>query len=91
MLQYVPRSTKLEGGWKARAWSPSDGRSGSSRRWTGSPLRAYQDLVIGSRSLARLVLYELVLLVSSWVPGALGLLLRKLLLPAAARARSAAA
>ena len=32
---------------------------------TGSPLRAYQDLVIGSRSLGRLVLYELVMLTSS--------------------------
>jgi acetyltransferase-like isoleucine patch superfamily enzyme len=47
----------------------------------GSPLRAYQDLVVGSRSLGRLLLYELVLLASSWVPGALGLLLRKLLYP----------
>ena len=48
---------------------------------TGSPLRAYQDLVIGSRSLVRLALYELVMLTSSWVPGALGLVLRKLLYP----------
>lgn len=47
----------------------------------GSPLRAYQDLVVGSRSLGRLLLYELVMLTSSWVPGALGLLLRKLLYP----------
>jgi len=46
-----------------------------------SPLRKYQDLVVGSRSLLRLVLYELVILTSSWVPGALGLLLRKLLYP----------
>jgi acetyltransferase-like isoleucine patch superfamily enzyme len=37
----------------------------------------YQDLVIGSRSLGTLVLYELVMLLTSWVPGALGLLLRK--------------
>jgi acetyltransferase-like isoleucine patch superfamily enzyme len=44
-----------------------------------SALRKYQDLVIGSRSVGRLVLYELVMLVSSWVPGALGLVLRKLL------------
>ena len=48
---------------------------------TGSPLRAYQDLVVGSRSLGRLVLYEFVMLTSSWVPGALGLVLRKLLYP----------
>jgi len=47
----------------------------------GSPLRSYQDLVVGSRSLPRLLLYELVVLTSSWVPGALGLLLRKVLYP----------
>jgi len=46
-----------------------------------SPLRKYQDLVVGSRSLVRLLLYEVVILTSSWVPGALGLLLRKLLYP----------
>ncbi len=46
-----------------------------------SPLRKYQDLVVGSRGLGRLVLHEAVMLVSSWVPGALGLLLRKLLYP----------
>jgi acetyltransferase-like isoleucine patch superfamily enzyme len=44
-------------------------------------LRKYQDLVVGSRSLARLLVYELVMLTSSWVPGALGLLLRKALYP----------
>ena len=47
----------------------------------GSPLRAYQDLVVGSRSFGRLLLYELVMLASSWVPGALGLALRKVLYP----------
>ena len=36
---------------------------------------------MGSRSLGRLLLYELVISTSSWVPGALGLLLRKLLYP----------
>jgi acetyltransferase-like isoleucine patch superfamily enzyme len=46
-----------------------------------SPLRTYQDLVVGSRSLARLLVYELVMLVSSWVPGALGLVLRKVMYP----------
>jgi acetyltransferase-like isoleucine patch superfamily enzyme len=44
-----------------------------------SALRKYQDLVIGSRSWTRLLLYEAVILTSAWVPGALGLLLRKLL------------
>jgi acetyltransferase-like isoleucine patch superfamily enzyme len=47
----------------------------------GSALRKYQDLVVGSRSPGRLVAYELVTLASSWVPGAIGLLLRKLLYP----------
>jgi acetyltransferase-like isoleucine patch superfamily enzyme len=44
-----------------------------------SPLRKYQDLVVGSRGLGRLLLHEAVMLLSSWVPGALGLVLRKLL------------
>jgi len=48
---------------------------------SASPLRKYQDLVVGSRSLVRLAVYELVVLASSWVPGALGLVLRKLLYP----------
>lgn len=42
-----------------------------------SALRKYQELVVGSRSLARLVLYELVITLTSWVPGALGLALRR--------------
>src|SRR3989442_12990343 len=43
-----------------------------------SALRKYQDLVVGSRSLLRLLLYELVITFTSWVPGALGLVLRRL-------------
>ncbi len=46
-----------------------------------SALGKYQDLVVGSPSLARLLLFELVMMTSSWVPGALGLFLRKLLYP----------
>lgn len=46
-----------------------------------SSLSKYQDLVVGSRSLARLVLYELVVTLVSWVPGALGLALRKVAYP----------
>lgn len=46
-----------------------------------SALSKYQDLVVGSRSFARLVLYELVTLFTSWVPGALGLVLRKVAYP----------
>jgi acetyltransferase-like isoleucine patch superfamily enzyme len=41
-------------------------------------LQKYQDLFIGSRRLDHLVLYELVVLFTSWVPGALGLALRRL-------------
>lgn len=47
----------------------------------GSPLAKYQDLVIGSRSLARLILYEAVTLCTTWVPGALGLVLRRMAYP----------
>jgi acetyltransferase-like isoleucine patch superfamily enzyme len=43
-----------------------------------SALRKYQDLVVGTRSLGRLLLYELVITFTSWVPGALGLVLRRL-------------
>jgi acetyltransferase-like isoleucine patch superfamily enzyme len=47
----------------------------------GSALSKYQDLVVGSRSLFKLVLYELVLLGTTWVPGALGLVLRRITYP----------
>lgn len=43
--------------------------------------RKYQDCIIGNRSLLRLLKYELIMLTSSWVPGALGLLLRSKLYP----------
>jgi acetyltransferase-like isoleucine patch superfamily enzyme len=46
-----------------------------------SPLAKYQDLVVGSRDLVRLVVHEIVVLTTSWVPGALGLVLRKLSYP----------
>jgi acetyltransferase-like isoleucine patch superfamily enzyme len=46
-----------------------------------SSLSKYQDLVVGSRSFARLVLFETVALFTSWVPGALGLVLRRVAYP----------
>src|SRR5262249_22249340 len=46
-----------------------------------SSLGKYQDLVVGSRSLLRLALHELVVLCPSGVPGALGLVLRRLAYP----------
>ncbi|PYQ23950.1 MAG: hypothetical protein DMF81_07095 [Acidobacteria bacterium] len=42
-----------------------------------SALGKYQDLVVGSRSLPRLLLHEAVVTATSWVPGALGLALRR--------------
>ncbi len=46
-----------------------------------SALAKYQDLVVGSRGFGRLLLYELVITLTSWVPGALGLVLRKFAYP----------
>jgi len=61
---------------------PASGRSqvaiqqalGDSRR---SSLAKYQELVVGSSSLWTLARFELVVTLTSWVPGALGLLLRR--------------
>ena len=70
MLQYVPRRDKAQAGHTR----VDDGGVEGGRRQVGiqeamgaggSPLRRYQDLVVGSRSLARLALYELVALASS--------------------------
>ena len=44
-------------------------------------IQKYCELVIGKSGFASLVKYELILLVSSWVPGALGLFLRSKLYP----------
>jgi acetyltransferase-like isoleucine patch superfamily enzyme len=85
MLQYVPRSAKTG----AEHASVAEGNGGERRQvgiqeavgGTASPLRKYQDLVVGRRGLGRLLLYEAVVLLSAWVPGALGLVLRKLLYP----------
>lgn len=46
-----------------------------------SKLQKYGELVVGKQALGSLVLYELVMLSSSWVPGALGLFLRSKLYP----------
>jgi acetyltransferase-like isoleucine patch superfamily enzyme len=46
-----------------------------------SQLQKYQDLIIGKRGLFSLLKYELIILLSSWVPGSLGLLLRSKLYP----------
>ena len=46
-----------------------------------SQLSKYQDIVLGRTGMMALVKYELVMLFASWVPGALGLLLRSKLYP----------
>jgi acetyltransferase-like isoleucine patch superfamily enzyme len=46
-----------------------------------SKFQKYQELIIGETGFLRLIKYELVMLFSSWVPGALGLLLRSKLYP----------
>jgi acetyltransferase-like isoleucine patch superfamily enzyme len=46
-----------------------------------SAIEKYQDLVIGTRDLATLFVYEVVMLWTSWVPGALGLVLRRFAYP----------
>lgn len=50
----------------------------SARDAKRSLLAKYQDLVVGSRSIVKLVVYEFVITATSWVPGAIGLALRKL-------------
>ena len=47
----------------------------------GSKLGKYQDLILGERGLFKLLKYELIIGLSSWVPGALGLILRSKLYP----------
>ena len=46
-----------------------------------SKLAKYQELVIGKSGIWMLLKYELIMLVASWLPGALGLLLRSKLYP----------
>lgn len=46
-----------------------------------STMRRYQDLALGSSSIWYLIKFELIMLFTSWVPGALGLLLRKIFYP----------
>ncbi len=47
----------------------------------GSIAQRYSDLIIGQRGWFNLVHYELIVLLCSWVPGALGLFLRSKLYP----------
>jgi acetyltransferase-like isoleucine patch superfamily enzyme len=47
----------------------------------GTKIQKYQALVVGQPGIWRLIRYELVTLFSTWIPGALGLLLRTKLYP----------
>ncbi len=47
----------------------------------GGKLGKYQELILGERGFFKLFKYELIITVSSWIPGALGLLLRSKLYP----------
>lgn len=46
-----------------------------------SKIKRYQELVIGSTKLAMLLKYEIIVLISAWIPGALGVFLRSKLYP----------
>lgn len=46
-----------------------------------SALAKYQELIIGKKGIWTLIKYELIMTLTSWVPGALGLVLRKKLYP----------
>ncbi len=46
-----------------------------------SKLKRYQELIIGNEKLLDLIKFELIVLISSWIPGALGVLLRGKLYP----------
>jgi acetyltransferase-like isoleucine patch superfamily enzyme len=61
--------------------TPPTGIQDAWRDQRRSALSKYQDLVVGRRGLLRLLLYELVITLTSWVPGALGLVLRRVAYP----------
>lgn len=46
-----------------------------------SKLKRYQDLVIGSSKITYMIKYELIILFSSWIPGAFGIFFRSKLYP----------
>jgi len=46
-----------------------------------SAIQKYQELVVGQKGLFKLFKYEFIFLLSSWIPGALGLFLRSKLYP----------
>ncbi len=46
-----------------------------------SALQKYQELIIGKKGLCSLIKYEMIITLTSWVPGALGLVLRMKLYP----------
>jgi len=63
-----------------RATKPADTQRELQKAGVSSSAK-YQQLVVGKPGKAALLRYELIMLLSSWVPGALGLLLRSKLYP----------
>ena len=47
----------------------------------GGKLGKYQNLILGEKSIVKLIKFEIIVGLSSWIPGALGLLLRSKLYP----------
>ena len=46
-----------------------------------SAFKKYQELIIGKPGIGHLIAYELIILFTSWIPGALGMVLRKVFYP----------
>ena len=82
MLQYVPGTGQSyrRGPLNEHERQPT-GIQDAWRDDRRSALGKYQDLVVGRRGLFALLAYELVITFTSWVPGALGLVLRRLCYP----------
>jgi len=86
MLQSVQRKRQLRRRGEAEAVDEEGARSHVAiqeefGRRGQSALRKYQELVVGSTRMRDLILFELVITGVSWIPGALGLVLRRALYP----------
>jgi acetyltransferase-like isoleucine patch superfamily enzyme len=64
-----------------RGEKPTIGIQETLGRGDRTALEKYQDLVVGSRGIARLLLHEIIVTTTSWIPGALGLVLRRIAYP----------
>ena len=76
-----PAQTETPGAGGTGATHASDDYLVRRQLQDGGAAGKYRELVVGRPGLAALVGYELVMLLSSWVPGALGLVLRRFFYP----------